>query len=113
MKIKLTKNNDHDGLSHGIKCSLEGDLLIIVIVGDNKLINSVIFDRSSENMSSENWPHSVKNLHSVSFSVCPQCVCYHFDEPASDMEYIEVLTEGLERVLMVRGGGREVITIYS
>jgi len=31
----------------------------------------------------------------------------------SDMEYIEVLTEGIERVLMVRGGGCEVITIYS
>ena len=28
------------------------------------------------------------------------------------MEYLEVLTEGIERVLMVRGGGREVITIY-
>ena len=31
----------------------------------------------------------------------------------ADMEFLEVLTEGLERVLMVRGGGREVITIYS
>jgi len=31
----------------------------------------------------------------------------------ADMEYIEVLAEGIERVLMVRGGGREVITIYS
>ena len=31
----------------------------------------------------------------------------------SDLEFLEVLTEGLERVLMVRGGGREVITIYS
>ena len=30
-----------------------------------------------------------------------------------DMEFLDVLTEGLERVLMVRGGGREVITIYS
>lgn len=30
-----------------------------------------------------------------------------------DMEFLEVLTEGLERVLMVRGGGREVITIFS
>uniref|UniRef100_A0A182M9S6 SLC12A transporter C-terminal domain-containing protein n=1 Tax=Anopheles culicifacies TaxID=139723 RepID=A0A182M9S6_9DIPT len=30
-----------------------------------------------------------------------------------NMEFLEVLTEGLERVLMVRGGGREVITIYS
>ena len=29
------------------------------------------------------------------------------------MEYLEVLTEGIERVIMVRGGGREVITIYS
>ena len=32
---------------------------------------------------------------------------------SSDMEFLELLTEGLERVLMVRGGGREVITIYS
>uniref|UniRef100_A0A8C6US20 Solute carrier family 12 member 4 n=1 Tax=Neogobius melanostomus TaxID=47308 RepID=A0A8C6US20_9GOBI len=29
------------------------------------------------------------------------------------MEFLEVLTEGLERVLLVRGGGQEVITIYS
>jgi len=35
------------------------------------------------------------------------------DEDCSYMEFLEVLTEGLERVLMVRGGGREVITIYS
>jgi len=35
------------------------------------------------------------------------------DMDCSYMEFLEVLTEGLERVLMVRGGGREVITIYS
>ena len=35
------------------------------------------------------------------------------DKDANYMEYLEVLTEGLECVLMVRGGGREVITIYS
>ncbi|XP_061444708.1 solute carrier family 12 member 7 isoform X3 [Rhineura floridana] len=29
------------------------------------------------------------------------------------MEFLEVLTEGLNRALLVRGGGREVITIYS
>ncbi|XP_031443800.1 solute carrier family 12 member 5 isoform X2 [Phasianus colchicus] len=29
------------------------------------------------------------------------------------MEFLEVLTERLDRVLLVRGGGREVITIYS
>jgi CRISPR/Cas system endoribonuclease Cas6 (RAMP superfamily) len=36
-----------------------------------------------------------------------------FSLSSTDMEFLEVLTEGLERVLMVRGGGREVITIYS
>ncbi|XP_032966227.1 solute carrier family 12 member 7 isoform X3 [Rhinolophus ferrumequinum] len=29
------------------------------------------------------------------------------------MEFLEVLTEGLHRVLLVRGSGREVVTIYS
>uniref|UniRef100_A0A4W4HML5 Solute carrier family 12 member 7a n=1 Tax=Electrophorus electricus TaxID=8005 RepID=A0A4W4HML5_ELEEL len=29
------------------------------------------------------------------------------------MEFLEVLMEGLDQVLLVRGGGREVITIYS
>jgi len=29
------------------------------------------------------------------------------------MEYLEVLSEGLERVLMVRGSGKEVVTMYS
>ncbi|XP_076832161.1 solute carrier family 12 member 7-like [Brachyhypopomus gauderio] len=29
------------------------------------------------------------------------------------MEFLEVLIEGLDKVLLVRGGGREVITIYS
>uniref|UniRef100_W8BPR2 Solute carrier family 12 member 6 n=1 Tax=Ceratitis capitata TaxID=7213 RepID=W8BPR2_CERCA len=35
------------------------------------------------------------------------------DRETNYMEFLEVLTEGLEKVLMVRGGGREVITIYS
>ncbi|KAK7863464.1 hypothetical protein R5R35_010501 [Gryllus longicercus] len=35
------------------------------------------------------------------------------EKESNYMEFLEVLTEGLERVLMVRGGGREVITIYS
>ncbi|KAF6038581.1 SLC12A4 [Bugula neritina] len=29
------------------------------------------------------------------------------------MEYLEVLTEGLDRTVLVRGSGREVITIFS
>ena len=44
------------------------------------------------------------------------CVCVVCLDPTTqplDMEFLDVLTEGLERVLMVRGGGREVITIYS
>lgn len=32
---------------------------------------------------------------------------------ANYMEYLEVLTDNLERVLLVRGSGKEVITIYS
>ena len=40
-------------------------------------------------------------------------LCYVSLTYAPDMEFLEVLTEGLERVLLVRGGGREVITIYS
>nr|CAH7740215.1 unnamed protein product [Callosobruchus chinensis] len=35
------------------------------------------------------------------------------EKESNYMEFLEVLTEGLERVLMVRGGGQEVITIYS
>ena len=31
----------------------------------------------------------------------------------SYMEYVNVLTEGLNRTLLVRGSGREVITIFS
>lgn len=37
----------------------------------------------------------------------------HSGDEENYMEFLDVLTEGLERVLMVRGGGREVITIYS
>ena len=31
----------------------------------------------------------------------------------SYMEYVEALTEGLDRLLLMRGSGREVITIFS
>lgn len=47
------------------------------------------------------WYNCIAASHAVSLT------------PISDMEFLEVLTEGLERVLLVRGGGREVITIYS
>lgn len=42
-----------------------------------------------------------------------KCQSLPLDFRHTDMEFLEVLTEGLNRVLLVRGGGREVITIYS
>ncbi|KAG8514575.1 Solute carrier family 12 member 6, partial [Galemys pyrenaicus] len=39
--------------------------------------------------------------------------CILSKNEVTNMEFLEVLTEGLERVLLVRGGGSEVITIYS
>jgi len=45
-----------------------------------------------------------------------QAPCFHVSfllDGRTDMEFLEVLTERLDRVLLVRGGGREVITIYS
>lgn len=41
------------------------------------------------------------------------CAYFFLDILHEDMEFLEVLTEGLTRVLMVRGGGTEVITMYS
>ena len=41
------------------------------------------------------------------------CLSFHSWLDTTDMEFLDELTEGLDRVLMVRGGGREVITIYS
>ncbi|KAJ8673106.1 hypothetical protein QAD02_004367, partial [Eretmocerus hayati] len=37
----------------------------------------------------------------------------NIERESNYMEFLEVLTEGLERVLIVRGSGREVITMYS
>ncbi|XP_050432923.1 solute carrier family 12 member 4 isoform X1 [Adelges cooleyi] len=58
----------------------------------------------------------------VSRSRDAQLVIFNLPGPPKDnkseresnyMEFLEVMTEGLDKVLMVRGGGREVITIYS
>ncbi|XP_058809143.1 solute carrier family 12 member 4 isoform X2 [Phymastichus coffea] len=37
----------------------------------------------------------------------------NIERESNYMEFLEVLTEGLEKILIVRGGGREVITMYS
>ena len=70
------------------------------------------------------WTNSCVFCHSYSRHSCSSYSIYAFycywenvSRPVlnrwSDMEFLEVLTEGLERVLLVRGGGSEVITIYS
>lgn len=46
-------------------------------------------------------------------SPCSPSVKFVLLDSCTDMEFLEVLTEHLDRVLLVRGGGREVITIYS
>lgn len=50
------------------------------------------------------WPSSAWDSGATS------CV---LNSATPDMEFLEVLTEGLDRVLLVRGSGREVVTIYS
>ncbi|XP_075068796.1 solute carrier family 12 member 7 isoform X3 [Mixophyes fleayi] len=61
-------------------------------------LNEVVVNRSQDaQLVLLNMPGPPKNKHG--------------DE--NYMEFLEVLTEGLNRVLLVRGGGREVITIYS
>ena len=65
---------------------------------------------------SDDTDYSCKYSYIIQF-LCDM-ECYIISYPSImlfliDMEFLEVLTEGLERVLMVRGGGREVITIYS
>ena len=49
-----------------------------------------------------------------------ELVVLNFPAPPSNlgaeenyMEYLDALSEGVKRVLLVRGSGREVITIYS
>ena len=58
-----------------------------------------------------NNPNEEENCKSIISFLVPPLDSTHF--LSVDMEFLDVLTEGLERVLMVRGGGREVITIYS
>ena len=59
-----------------------------------------------------NNPNEEENCKSLGISMLYVVTIMLHPFP-TDMEFLDVLTEGLERVLMVRGGGREVITIYS
>lgn len=57
------------------------------------------------------WSHILTTMHATE----PRTLAIRFvlNSVLIDMDFLEALTEGLERVLMVRGGGKEVITIYS
>ena len=63
-------------------------------------LNTIIKERSS------NAALVLLNLPTIS-------VRMKAEEEHSYMEFIDVLTEGLSRVLLVKGGGSEVVTIYS
>lgn len=59
------------------------------------------------------WSHGHHMAHNRDFLFFMSMSVLSVLNWSLDMEFLEVLTEGLERVLLVRGGGREVITIYS
>ncbi|XP_049826721.1 solute carrier family 12 member 4 isoform X2 [Aethina tumida] len=94
---------------------------------ENHKTNSISEEKSSTITPDEG---NVRRMHTavklneviVSRSHDAQLVVLNLPGPPKDtkaeresnyMEFLEVLTEGLEKVLMVRGGGQEVITIYS
>ena len=88
-------------------------------------LNEVIVQRSNDaQLVVLNLPTPPKESRQSGGSNCKCCVAVvvhnfqlvsHFFLSLSrtDMEFLEVLTEGLDRVLMVKGSGREVVTIYS
>ncbi|XP_041376452.1 solute carrier family 12 member 4-like isoform X1 [Gigantopelta aegis] len=88
---------------------------------DGKRVTKQLLDLKPDTKNVRRMHTAVRlNEHIVEKSHDAQLVILNLPAPpkhtAGDenyMEYLEVLTEGLERVLMVRGSGREVITIYS
>uniref|UniRef100_A0A8D3CX98 Solute carrier family 12 member 7-like n=1 Tax=Scophthalmus maximus TaxID=52904 RepID=A0A8D3CX98_SCOMX len=86
----------------------------------DKLVNER--NRLRESMSNVRRMHTAVKLNEVVVkkSQNSQLVLLNMPGPPKNMkgdenymEFLEVLMEGLDRVLLVRGGGREVITIYS
>uniref|UniRef100_A0AAY4CHE3 Uncharacterized protein n=1 Tax=Denticeps clupeoides TaxID=299321 RepID=A0AAY4CHE3_9TELE len=95
------------------------------MTGDKKyiyvLLNKVLV-RSDRNQSNVRRMHTALRLNGVIAKKSQEAKLVLLNMPGPPknrkgdenyMEFLEVLTEGLNRVLLVRGGGREVITIYS
>uniref|UniRef100_A0A4W5PP49 Solute carrier family 12 member 4 n=1 Tax=Hucho hucho TaxID=62062 RepID=A0A4W5PP49_9TELE len=67
----------------------------------------------AERRNRNNAPENFRELMNLAVCSDAELLVITVLNSGPDMEFLEVLTEGLERVLLVRGGGREVITIYS
>ncbi|XP_044290246.1 solute carrier family 12 member 4 isoform X1 [Varanus komodoensis] len=107
-KIQMTWTKDKHASEKGIRNSAAENFKELISIKPNQSnvrrmhtavkLNEVIVNRSHDaRLVLLNMPGPPKNT----------------DGDENYMEFLEVLTEGLERVLLVRGGGREVITIYS
>ncbi|XP_043937933.1 solute carrier family 12 member 4-like isoform X1 [Protopterus annectens] len=98
-KERCEKEKEYRGRSHfGDLMSLKPNQSNVRRMHTAVKLNEVIVERSHDaKLVLLNMPGPPKNV----------------DGDENYMEFLEVLTEGLERVLLVRGGGREVITIYS
>lgn len=92
--------------------------------------NGLNNDKSKEDDSFSLEADTLKRLHTAmrlnetirSMSKDSQLVIMNLPSPPKNpvpgkesyyLDFLEVLSEGMEKVLMVRGGGQEVITIYS
>lgn len=90
-------------------------------IQDGKMSASPTSERKVDRKKMKKMHSAVKlNKIIVEKSGAAQLVVLNLPKPPSNrlaflnyIEYLDVLTEGLDRVLLVRGSGREVITIYS
>ncbi|KAF7235634.1 Solute carrier family 12 member 6 [Varanus komodoensis] len=103
-KVHMTWTKDKYMASRGHKCkTLEGFQDLLNIRPDQSNVRRM---------------HTAVKLNEVIVNKSHEAKLVLLNMPGpprnpEDMEFLEVLTEGLERVLLVRGGGSEVITIYS
>ena len=92
--------------SYDVYCLEKKSIILLPFRSDGKLlrmhtalqINQAIRDKSGE-----------AQLVIINFPAPPA----NLSAEENYMEYLDALSEGIHRCLLVRGSGREVITIYS